>query len=60
MCAQNLRWRLGPIETSNSDAIHAVLNAENDRCGLAPVNSCYSDSKVAVLHAETTYEGWDP
>ena len=57
MCAQNLRWRIGPIETSNSDAI---LNAENDRCGLAPVNSFYSDSKVAVLHAKTTYEGWDP
>ena len=52
-----------PIETSNSDAIHAVLHAENDRCGLGPIESCISAPKVAVLHSkplgpiETSYPG---
>ena len=45
--------------TSNSDAIHAVLHAENDRCGLGHIESCNSAPEVAVLHAKTTDEGWD-
>ena len=45
---------LEPIETSNSDAIHAVLKVENDRCGLGPTESCNSAPKDAVLHAKIT------
>ena len=50
---KNHRWGLGPIETSNSDARHAVLHAENHRWGLGPIETCYSGPEVAVLHAET-------
>ena len=49
-----------PIETSNSDANHAVLHAKNDRWGLVPIESCNSGPKVAVLHAKTTDDGCDP
>ena len=48
------------METSNSDARHAVLNAENHRWGLGPMDTCYSGPEVAVLQAKTTDEGWDP
>ena len=43
-----------PIETSISDANHAVLHAENDRCGLGPIESCNSAPKDAVLYAKTS------
>ena len=48
------RSGLGPMETSNSDARHAVLLAENHWWGLGPIETCYSCTEVAVLHAETT------
>ena len=48
------------METSNSDAKHAVLHEQNDRWWLGPIEICYSGPKVAVLHAKTTDEGWDP
>ena len=51
---------MGPLETSNSGANHAVLQAQNDRCGVGPIETCISDPKVAVLRAKTTDEGWDP
>ena len=51
---------MGPIETSMSDAKHAVLHAQNDRRGLGPKETCNSGPKVAVLHAKTRDEGWDP
>ena len=35
---------LGPIETSNSVAKHALV----------PIETCYSAPEVAVLHAKTT------
>ena len=47
------------METSNPDAKHAVLHAQNDRLGLGPMEICYSASKVAVLHPKTTDKGWD-
>ena len=50
---------MGSIETSNSDANNAVLNAQNDRRGLGPIETCNSGLKVAVLHAKTTDEGWN-
>ena len=28
---ENHRWGMGPIETGDSDANHAVLHAQNDR-----------------------------
>ena len=62
--SKNHKWGLGPIETSNSDARHAVLyavlNAKNNRWRLGPIETCNSGPKVAVLHAKTTDEGWDP
>ena len=44
---------LGPIETSNSDAKHAVVHAQNDRSCFGPIETCYSAPEVAVLHAKT-------
>ena len=57
---KNHRWGLEPIETSNSGANHADLNAQNDRWGLVPIETCNSGPKVAVLHENTTNEGWEP
>ena len=51
---------MGPIETSNSDAKHALAHAQNDWSCLGPIETCYSGQKVAVLYAKTTGEGWDP
>ena len=48
------------METSNSGANYAVLNAKNDRCGLGPIETCNSDPKGTVLHAKPTDDGWDP
>ena len=50
---------MGPIETSNSDARHAVLQAENHRWGLGPIETCTFGPNVAGLHAKTSGEGWD-
>ena len=50
---------MGPIETSDSDANHAVLNEQNDRWGLGPIETCNSAPKLAVLQAKTTDKGWD-
>ena len=52
--------RVGPTETSNSDANHVVWHAQNDSCGLGPKETCKSDPKVAVLQAKSTDESWDP
>ena len=49
---KNHRWSLGPAETCNSGANHAVLHAENDRGCLGPTETCNSSPKVAVLHAQ--------
>ena len=51
---------LGPIETSNSDANHAVLHAQNHRWGLERILSFYSCAKHAVMCAQSTDEDWDP
>ena len=45
---------LGPIETSNSDAKHALVHAQNDRSCLGPIETCYSAPEVAVLLSKTT------
>ena len=45
------------METSNSDANHAVLHEQYDRRSLGPIETCNSDPKVAVLHAKNTDEG---
>ena len=50
---------MGPIETSDSDAEHAVLNAQNDRWSLGPIETCNSAPKLAVLQAKTTDKGCD-
>ena len=47
------------METSDSDATHAALQAQNGRWNQGPIEICYSGPKVAVLHAKTTDEGWD-
>ena len=49
MCAQNHRWGLGPIETSNSCAKVAVLHAQKHRWRLEPIRSFYSCAKYAVM-----------
>ena len=50
---------MGRIETSNSDAKYAVLQAQNDMWGLGPIETCNSAPKVSLLHAKTTDKGWD-
>ena len=47
--AQNDRWCLGPIETSDN---HAVLHAPKDRGGLGPIETINSDHNVAVVNAQ--------
>ena len=51
--------RRGPTKTSDSDAKHAVVHAQNDRSYLEPIETCYSGPEVAVLHAKTTGGDWD-
>ena len=48
------------METSNSDATHAALQAQNGRWYLGHIEICYSGPKVSVLYAKTSDEGWDP
>ena len=50
----------GLIETSNSGANLAVLQAQIDRWGLGLIEIRYSETKLAVLHAKTTDVGWNP
>ena len=57
-CRNNRLW-LGPIETSNSGAKHAVLYAQNYRLYLGPIETCYSGLKVALLQPKTTDESWE-
>ena len=44
------------METSNSGANHAVLNAQNDSGGLGPIETCNSGPNISVLQANTTDE----
>ena len=53
-------WGLGPIETRNSDARHAVLHAENHRCSLGPIETCNFGPKAAVLKAQNHRWGLEP
>ena len=57
---QKPQMKVGPIETSNSDAKHAVVHAKNDRSYLGPIETCYSGPEVAVLHEKTTGGVLDP
>ena len=40
------------METSISDANHAVLHAQSDRCGQGPIETTISGANHAVLHAQ--------
>ena len=40
------------METSISDANHAVLHAQSDRCGLGPIETINSGANHPVLHAQ--------
>ena len=51
---------MGPIETSNSDANHFVLHAQNDRWGLRPMETSNSGANHAVCLHKMTGEIWDP
>ena len=44
------------METSNYDAMYAVVYAQNERTCLGPIESSYSGPEVAVLYAKTTGE----
>ena len=58
--SKNHTWGLGLMETSDSDARNAVLQAENHRWSLGPIETCYSGPEVAVLHAKTTGVVYSP
>ena len=45
------------METSNSEAKHAVVHTQNDRSCLGPIETCYSGPEVAVLHGKSTGGG---
>ena len=51
---------IGPIETSNSDARHAVLYAENHTWGLEPIYTSISSANDAVFHAQNERWGLVP
>ena len=51
---------MGPLETSNSDAKHALVRAQNDGSCLRNIETCYSGPEVTVLHAKTTRGVLDP
>ena len=57
---QKPQMRAGTIETSNSEAKHAVVHAQTDRSCLGPIETCHSGPEVAVLHAKTTGRVLDP
>ena len=48
---------LGAIETSNSDANHVVLYAQNDRWGLGHMETSNSGFNHAVLHEQNDRSG---
>ena len=48
------------METSNSDANHVVLHAQNDRWGLVPMETSYSVANHDVLHAQNDQWGLRP
>ena len=48
---QKPQRKVGPIETSNSEAKHAFVHAKTDRSYLGLIETCYSGPEVAVLHA---------
>ena len=58
--SKNHTWGLGPMETSYSDARHAILHAEIHTWGLGPTETCYSGPEVAVLPAKTTGGVYSP
>ena len=41
------------METSNSDANHAVLRAQSDRLDLGPIETINSGHNVAAVNAQT-------
>ena len=47
------------METSDSDANHAVLQAQNDRWGLGHIETISSGHNVAVVNAQNIGEVWD-
>ena len=51
---------MGPIETSNSDANHVALHAQNDRWGLGTIETSNSGANHDVCMHKTTGEDWDP
>ena len=53
---KNHRLGLVQIETSNSDANHAVLHAQNDRLCLGPIDTSNSGANHADLHAQNDRE----
>ena len=42
------------METSISNARHAVVHTQNDRSCLGPIETCYSGPEDAVLHGKST------
>ena len=55
--SKNHRWGLEPIETSISDARHAVLLAQNHRWGQGPIETCNSGPTVVLLNAQNHRSG---
>ena len=43
---------MGPLETSNSGANHAVLHAQNERRGLGPIETNNSGHNDPVVNAQ--------
>ena len=48
------------METSNSDANHVILHAQNDRGGLGHMEASFSAAFHAVLHSQNNRWGLEP
>ena len=48
------------METSNCDAKHALVHAQNDRSCQGRIETCYSGPEVDVLHAKSIGAVLDP
>ena len=48
------------MQTSNYDAMYAVVHVQNDSTCLGPIESSYSGPEGTVLHAKTTAGVLDP
>ena len=48
------------METTYSDAKHAILHVQNDRSGMGPIETINSDHNIAFVNAQNHRSGLGP